>query len=128
MKVTKETQRLLFLGKQLEDEDDEGTKFTLFDYNVKVRHLYLLYLLSFALIIQTKEIKYPENPSKICQISPPKPQAELFDHGLLVTGERSDPVVREKATLRENIPELARTNWAGRGQERREEGSQSRGP
>ena len=39
MKVAKETQRLLFLGKQLEDKDDEGTKFTLFDYNVKVRHL-----------------------------------------------------------------------------------------
>ena len=37
MKVAKETQRLLFLGKQLEDEDDAGTKFTLFDYNVKVR-------------------------------------------------------------------------------------------
>ena len=38
MKVPKETQRLLFLGKQLEEEDDDGNPFTLFDYNVKVSH------------------------------------------------------------------------------------------
>ena len=41
MKVAKETQRLLFLGKQLEDKDDDGNEFSLFDYNVKVSHLFL---------------------------------------------------------------------------------------
>ena len=40
--MAKETQRLLFLGKQLEDKDDDGNEFSLFDYNVKVRHLFLL--------------------------------------------------------------------------------------
>ena len=75
MKVTKETQRLLFLGKQLEDKDDDGNEFSLFDYNVKVRHLILL-----------------------CDI----------DNGFLfLPGERSHPVVREKAALEDNIPELA---------------------
>ena len=42
MKVPKKTQRLLFLGKQLEEEDDDGNPFTLFDYNVKVSHHFLL--------------------------------------------------------------------------------------
>ena len=42
MKVAKETQRLLFLGKQLEDKDDDGNEFSLFDYNVKVSHLFLI--------------------------------------------------------------------------------------
>ena len=41
MKVAKETQRLLFLGKQREDKDDDGNEFSLFDYNVKVSHLFL---------------------------------------------------------------------------------------
>ena len=59
MKVSKESQRLLFLGKQLEDEDDEGTKFTLFDYNVKVRHLIYIY--------------FPLPCSKKLKICPPKP-------------------------------------------------------
>ena len=42
MKVAIGTQRLLFLGKQLEEEDDDGNPFTLFDYNVKVSHHFLL--------------------------------------------------------------------------------------
>ena len=55
MKVSKETQRLLFLGKQLEEEDDDGNPFTLFDYNVKVSHHFLL--LSF-LFCSTTTIGY----------------------------------------------------------------------
>ena len=39
MKVNTGSQRLLFLGKQLEDVDEDGTEFTLFDYNVKVDNI-----------------------------------------------------------------------------------------
>ena len=76
MKVAKETQRLLFLGKQLEDKDDDGNEFSLFDYNVKVSHLF--------------------------------PFCESVMMVSFLPGERSHPVVREKAALRENIPERAR--------------------
>jgi hypothetical protein len=44
MKVAEGSQRLLFLGKQLEDVDDDGTEFTLYDYNVKVNDLIQLFV------------------------------------------------------------------------------------